>query len=917
MDKIHGHIISNTHWDREWRYPFQAYRMDLVDMMDRLLDLLERREDYRAFHLDSQTVILDDYLEIRPESEGRIRRLVKANRLQIGPWFTLPDMWCCPGEALVRNLLMGHRGARRFGRVAKVGYTPFSNGQISQLPQIYRGFGIDSVFFYRGVGKHVAKSEFLWEGADGTVIDAFRFGDYARYNYYYLVYRPGLLGRWPQDRDYTWDPDEIPWRVAVEQAQDRQWAWLDQRLRVRPENLRRAVDDAVNFTSADATSPHLLMMMGHDHSFAAEEELDLIAALQGVLDPQREAFYHSSLEEYLRAFRETKPPLETLRGEMRHPNKVGLWTNLFALILSCRLPLKQRNARVCAKVLHAAEPLAAAAWLTGSEYPAAFLDQVWRRILINQAHDAIGGCSVDAVHREMLARWSEVETLADEIARRSMRDLIRRIDGGAIATEHMQLTVFNPLPFERTEVAEFLIDLPHAAAGTPFAVETRDGRAVPLEILEQSDHLATVEGGYELSMPLQVRRCRARLHLTGLPAMGHDMFVVKPGQQPSAAGPPILRPPRTLENEFLVVEINSNGTLRLTDKRSGRVTDQLCHFEDTAEFGDPWTRVVPPGDVPLLSLDARATVTPLPGGPLSGSLRAQLTFSVPRGKGADSARSVERIDLPITLDVTLKRGASQVEVAVALENRATDHRLRLLLPTGLPAAKTSHAEGQFDVLERPIETPDPTGWKEPPYTTHPMWNFVDVSDGEHGFAVINDGLTEYEVIDDAPRTLAITLLRCFGKFTFGRPTPEAQCPGRHVYRFALVPHAGTWADADLPRRTAEFIAPVLAIQSAPTRGASPARRSFLRVDPPSVVVSGIKRSEDRKSLVVRLWNPGARPERVTVHTELALAKASRVTLEEKSVGALRVHNGHRVAFDLGPKRIETLALRFDQASAAF
>jgi len=230
MSPYRCHVISNTHWDREWRYSFQAYRMDLVDLMDRLLDLLETRPEYRAFFLDSQTVILEDYLEIRPENEERVRRMVAADRLQIGPWFTLPDAWGCPGEALVRNLLMGHRVARRFGPVAKVGYTPFSNGQISQLPQIYRGFGIDSCFFYRGIGKHVAKSEFIWESPDGTPVFGFRFGDYARYNYYYLLYRPGLLGRTLKMRTYDWPPEEMPCRVATEQAYDRQYGWGAQRL---------------------------------------------------------------------------------------------------------------------------------------------------------------------------------------------------------------------------------------------------------------------------------------------------------------------------------------------------------------------------------------------------------------------------------------------------------------------------------------------------------------------------------------------------------------------------------------------------------------------------------------------------------------------------------------------------------------
>ena len=114
------------------------------------------------------------------------------------------------------------------------------------------------------------------------------------------------------------------------------------------------------------------------------DELDLIEASQRHIEGDE--IRHSSFEEYLAAFREEAKDLQVLRGEMRHANREGLWTNLFALILSCRLYLKQRNAQICAKVLAMAEPLAAAAWLRGSEYPSRYLDIAWNKILINQAH---------------------------------------------------------------------------------------------------------------------------------------------------------------------------------------------------------------------------------------------------------------------------------------------------------------------------------------------------------------------------------------------------------------------------------------------------------------------------------------------------------------------------------------------------
>ena len=66
---VQCHFISNTHWDREWRYSMQRTRYMLVYMMDMLLDIFGKEPDFKYFHLDSQTVPITDYLEIRPEKE--------------------------------------------------------------------------------------------------------------------------------------------------------------------------------------------------------------------------------------------------------------------------------------------------------------------------------------------------------------------------------------------------------------------------------------------------------------------------------------------------------------------------------------------------------------------------------------------------------------------------------------------------------------------------------------------------------------------------------------------------------------------------------------------------------------------------------------------------------------------------------
>ena len=99
------HVISHTHWDREWYQCFEHFRLRLVDLMDRLLDIFKTDPTY-VFHLDAQTVCLEDYLEVRPQRRTELEELVRAGRLLVGPWYVQNDFNLCSGEATVRNLLI-------------------------------------------------------------------------------------------------------------------------------------------------------------------------------------------------------------------------------------------------------------------------------------------------------------------------------------------------------------------------------------------------------------------------------------------------------------------------------------------------------------------------------------------------------------------------------------------------------------------------------------------------------------------------------------------------------------------------------------------------------------------------------------------------------------------------------------------
>ena len=164
----HVHVVSHTHWDREWYLTFEQYRARLVDLVDGVLDRMAGDPRFAFFHLDGQSIVVEDYLEIRPEREAEIRARVAEGRLLIGPWYVMPDMFLVSGESLVRNLGLGLRVAERFGAAMRVGYMPDPFGHVAQMPQIVRGFGLEGAILWRGFGGR--RAEYLWRAPDDSEV---------------------------------------------------------------------------------------------------------------------------------------------------------------------------------------------------------------------------------------------------------------------------------------------------------------------------------------------------------------------------------------------------------------------------------------------------------------------------------------------------------------------------------------------------------------------------------------------------------------------------------------------------------------------------------------------------------------------------------------------------------------------------
>jgi mannosylglycerate hydrolase len=832
-------IVSHTHWDREWYRPFDAFRERLVRMLDGLLDLLDRDPEYRHFVLDGQTIVLDDYLEVRPERRADIQRLVKAGRLLIGPQYVLPDEFLIGGESWVRNLQIGIRSARQFGPVMMVGYSPDAFGHIAHLPAILRGFGIDCVVLWRGVGREATTSEFLWRAPDGSEVLVL-----------HLPLGYGIAPRLPAE---------------------------PQGLRDLLASLRRQLEPL-------ATSRYVLLPNGTDHSGPQEALPQILRTANELFDDAE--FVHGHYPMLIEAVRRdlAGDGLPQFQGEFRSSQRA----HVLAGVLSARMWIKQRYQQCEDLLARYAEPLVAWTHLLRLESgepgkgpsDQALLRRAWKLLLQNAPHDSICGCSIDQVHEEMRPRFDRCQQIAEAVLYRSQRyiaDLASRPGATSVV-------VFNSEGGLRTDFCAVRLPLEDddARSGklTTSLVDAA-GRKAPLQLLEGGPPSPTDARGWVV----------AGFVAPDVPAHGYRAYRVEYGE-----GRRKMRGARReIANEFFRVTADpADGTLTVTDLRTGAVLGGLNRFVDGGDRGDEYT-YCPPNNDDLIDRPSRAArIRVTERGPARWTLEVAQTYALPAAL-ADSrdARSPQRAGCRIVSRASLYPRVARIDIETEVDNRARDHRLRVHFPSGVRTDE-SHAEQHFGVLRRPLAPPEDDGTSlETPVGAYPQKSFVDVSDGQRGLAVANRGLPEYEALREADGTvtIALTLLRCVGWLSRtdlrtrrgpagpSLEVPGAQMLGRWTFHYSLIPHAGGWETSF--QEAHRFARPLKAVRAGPGAGGLPPDGSLLEIEPPALVLSSLKTGEDGHGVVVRVYNMSDVPQEGRLRLLPPHAAARMVDLNEE------------------------------------
>lgn len=912
------HIISHSHWDREWYLAFEQHRMKLVELIDQTMELLEKDSSFKSFHLDGQTILMDDYLEIKPQNRERLKKHISEGRLSAGPWYILQDEFLTSGEANVRNLLVGRKEATEYGNICPVGYFPDAFGNAGQMPQLLKQAGMKAVVFGRGVkpvgfnnevqgGDYESMySEMMWESPDGSALPGILFANW---------YNNGV---------------EIP---------------------VEEEAARAFWEEGLAKARRFAGTRHLLFMNGCDHQ---PVQKDLSAAIETArrLYPDIE-FIHSDFNTYVEALRAEMKDVSTVRGELTSQETDGLFT--LVNTASAHIPLKRMN-RVCETALeNEAEPVSVLASLCGKKYPEELLCYSWKKLMQNHPHDSICSCNVDDVNAEIKTRFDKSRQVAEKLFSEGMSWIADRIDTKALVRngdgEIYPFVVFNMSGWNRNGVVSVVVDF-ERCYGEKFVEQYKEMEQLklPALVLKDADGKtvsakiedAGVRFGYELPddrfrQTYMARQVRVTFEAKDVPAMGYAAYYLE--KAPAAAEAltekkqSLTPKENVLENEYLRVEIHEDGSYSVTEKKNGKRYPHIGYYQECGDIGNEYIFVQNPGSEMIVTKGMQAQIELAEDEDYRCCYRITHKLMVPESADETlereqrqcvglyerkAGRSKRLTELVITTLLTLEKSAKGLKVETTIDNRAKDHRIRVMIPTGLQT--DSHfANSTFEVVERPNR--HGKAWKNPSCCEHQQ-NFAAMNDEENGILVANFGLYEYEVLPDMDNTIAVTLLRCTGEMgDWGDfPTPAAQLPGVHTAAYEILPYikeeiTEAFAEGHLfqTRLAASSLASKRGYpgEKAENEGEKtlPVKAGFFTWSGAGLNLTGFKKKDGDSDIIVRFVNETKETAELIVDRQEWFGEMYRSNVMEENLGIIASEGDSCYHMTVKPFEIFTVGIR--------
>lgn len=529
--------------------------------------------------------------------------------------------------------------------------------------------------------------------------------------------------------------------------------------------------------------------------------------------------------------------------------------------------VKRQNRRV-EHLLMNAERFAAVAWSQlGHIYPQDMLTNAWQALLFNQFHDILAGSSLPEAYEDARDSFGYAASIANKVLYTSIQALSGRIDTRGPGDA---LVIYNPLPWAVT--------IPIEVERGSASITDTDGNALTSQAIQPT----TVVG--------QRRSC----FVADLPAMGYRLFRQDTAQ--SSADNPLFKPAAgetvhetsqsdqlrvsatSLENRFWRLEIDpaSGNIASLFDKRN-QVEVIAAPANGCIVIGDPsdtWSHDVVSfrNEIGRFG-DARVAIEE--DGPVRAALRIETRWG--------HSTVLQRLYLYRDIDV--------IECRLTVNWQEHNKMLKLSFPARLddPHATYDIAYGSIARACNGEEEPGQQ-WIDVTGTAHTV-------NGEpltYGVSLLNDSKYGYDVLDSE---LRMSLLRS-PIYAYHDPyKPDAQ--REYVYQdqgiqtisYRIVPHAGNWQEAGIPRRAWELNVQPLWVNEYSHAGSLPAVGSFLNAEPASILLTVCKKAEDDDALIVRGYETAGRPVNATMSMP-HLNSTWQAAFKAHEIKSWRIKSGH-------------------------
>ncbi|WP_051786098.1 glycoside hydrolase family 38 N-terminal domain-containing protein [Endozoicomonas numazuensis] len=754
------HTIAHTHWDYEWYFTQNESQIQLDYHMDELLYALDSNL-LQSYLLDGQTSLIEDHLSNCPQNREAIERQVADKRLLIGPWYTQSDLMIVAGESIVKNLQTGYHYAEAMGHSMDIAYVPDSFGQSQDMPKIFNGFGLTRFVFWRGLSSSKsAYREFLWQSEDGSQLTCYNI----REGYY-----PGGALIWGNEND-----------------------------------IRATADTNSQASHFDFG----VFPVGGDQRYVDFDFKEKIAKANREVEE-----YEFVESDYRQVFEDIDTSkLNTIQGEMLDSENSKIHRSIY----SSRYDHKYMNDRVERKLINTLEPLMAMGSALGLEHKRGTVDNIWKGVLKNHAHDSACGCNTDKTNYQILNRFIN----ADERIDAHIDYLIRKISEAT--PEDSTLTLFNTLAYRSDKKITATI-----STKKPCFDITLNGQSIPFEVED-------VRKVYNGSIKRDESENDPELYYHEIDiAFRHSMkplsycnLRVEEGVQELSVTRQELTLAAIEDNDYKLAVIN--GQLNLKEKSTGRLLKNFITLVDQADDGDTYDYSPLAGDEPLV-FDFTGAEFSAEADTLTQTLKIRGCVELPEGiEGQERSETFTK--LPYTLQISLEN-KGQVQCRLLVDNTCKDHRLRVRIDTGI-ASTSSFSDTPFGCIERPVRQTEmdnwqELGWNEEPTGIYPMLNIVNLHDDQSSVTAFTRGIKEYEITGDQGQFIELTAFRSVG--WLGKPGLQRR-PGKasgNEFRYIPAPDSqllqtlecefaisldSEFRFAELRRRQQDWTTPVLHYQ---------------------------------------------------------------------------------------------------------